>query len=186
MGPSIHIVPELPAPNVAPGADEPAARAAASHGAATSAQTVVSNRGRDPIARFRRRLEQLRGDTDAFGGDDAADEESDLKLEVMLLREENARLKAQGHRPSDVDTLIDQMRRLGADKGDAEMADEAWTLLTECLVIREGLEHACVEIQVAIGAVHERLRTLAVKLDAAAPEVSAVSADHTRRVRMRG
>ncbi|MGO9974788.1 MAG: hypothetical protein ACLP01_18680 [Solirubrobacteraceae bacterium] len=87
------------------------------------------------------------------GGDDAPDEDSDLKLTVMLLRGENARLKAARHDPSDVDTLIDGMRRLGAEKGGAEMIDEAWTLLSECLLIREGLEQACAEIQAAIGAV---------------------------------
>ncbi len=174
---------------MAPGADEPADDAAASNGAATADQTTTSERGRDPLKRFRRRLEQLRGDAEAFGGDDDPDEESDLQLEVMLLREENARLKAERHRPSDVDTLIDQMRRLGAEKGDAEMVDEAWTLLSECLVIREGLEQACVEIQAAIVAVHDRLRNLAVKLDDSAPEGSspaAASADSSRRVRVRG
>ena len=171
MGPSIHIVPELPAPNAATGADEASDHDALAPGTATSpdapacAPTTISNRGRAPIARFRRRIEQLRGDADALGGDESADEESNLKLEIMLLREENARLKAQRHRPADVNTLIDQMRRLGVDKGDAEMADEAWTVLSECLVIREGLEQACVEIHAAIAAVQERLGKLAVKLD---------------------
>jgi hypothetical protein len=184
MGPSIHIVPELPAPSVAPDADELADRAAASPNATTSAQTAINNRGRDPIGRFRRRIEQLRGDADAFGGADGSDEESDLKLELMLLREENARLKAERHRPSDVGTLIDQMRQVGAEKGHAEMADEAWTVLSECLVIREGLEQACVEIQAAIGAVHERLRKLAVGLDA--PGANAAAADRARRALAHG
>jgi len=185
MGPSIHIVPEPPAPNVAPGSGQPADHAPPPKRGASSAQTRVSDRGRDPIARFRRRIEQLRGDADAFGGDDAADGESDLKLELMLLREENARLKAQRHRPADIDTLIDQMRRLGAERGDAEMADEAWTVLSECLVLREGLEQACVEIQAAIGAVHERIRKLAVKLDDAGTERNP-PLDRARRVVLRG
>lgn len=185
MGPSMHIVPELPAPNVAPGADEPADQGAVSPSATTSAQTATSNRSRDRIARFRHRIEQLRGDADAFGANDDSGEESDLKLELMLLREENARLKAQRHRPSDVDTLIDQMREFGAEQGESELADEAWTVLSECLVIREGLEQTCVEIQAAIGAVHERLRQLAVGLDGAAPRVNAASVDGTRRLRAR-
>jgi len=184
MGTSIHIVPEPSAPTVAPGAGEPADDDAAVEAAATSAQISTSERTREPLARFRRRIGQLRGDADAFGGDDAPNEVSDLKLEVMLLREENARLKAQSHRPSDVDTLVEHMRRLGAEKGDAEIVDEAWTLLSECLVIREGLEQACAEIQGAIGAVQGRLRNLAAKLDDRALEASSPAVGPADRYRV--
>ena len=186
MAPSIHIVPEPPASEVAPGGEEPTDHAAASERTETAAQTTTRERGRDPLARFRRRIEQFRGDADAFGGDDARDEQSELNLELMLLREENARLKAERHRPSDVDTLIDQMRRLGDEKGDAEMVDEAWTLLTECLVIREGLERACVEIQATMGAVRDRLDRLALELDDVASEGSSAAPERSRRVRARG
>ncbi len=70
----------------------------------------------------------------------------------MLLGGENARLKAARRRASNVGTLIGEMRRLGAENGGAEMIHEAWTLPSECVLIREGLEQACVEIQAAIGA----------------------------------
>jgi len=179
----MHIVAEPPAPIAAPGAGEPGDDVAASQGVATSAQVATGERSREPLARFRRRIGQLRGDADELGGDAAPSEDADLKLEIMLLREENARLKAQRHRPSDIDTLIEHMRRLSADKGDAEMVDEAWTLLSECLVIREGLEQACEEIQSAIGAVHGRLRNLAARLDDAVPEGSSPAVASAERLR---
>jgi hypothetical protein len=120
---------------------------------------------REPVSRFRR----PRGDAQPAPGDSAAQDEIALKLQVMLLSEENARLKAERHRPSDVGTLIDQMRELGAQEGPGEVLDEAWTMLSECLVIRQGLEQACAEIQLAIAGVRERLGSLTVRLDDVVP-----------------
>ena len=120
---------------------------------------------REPVGRFRR----VRGDAHPAPGDNAAQEEIALKLQVMLLSEENARLKAERHRPSDIGTLIDQMRELGEQEGPGEVLDEAWTMLSECLVIRQGLEQACAEIQVAIAGVRERLGSLTVRLDDVTP-----------------
>jgi hypothetical protein len=113
-------------------------------------------------------LRRFRGDADAQVNGAAAEDEVALKLQVMLLSEENARLKAARHRPSDVGTLIDQMRQLGAQEGESEMLDEAWTMLSECLLIREGLDQACIEIQSAIGDVRARLGSLAIRIDDAA------------------
>jgi hypothetical protein len=42
-------------------------------------------------------------------------------------------------------------------------------MLSECLVIREGLEQACIEIQAAIGDVRARLGSLAIRLDDVTP-----------------
>lgn len=123
---------------------------------------------REPFGRFRRGIGRFRGDADTHANGNSVDDDRDLKLEVMLLREENARLKVGRHRASDIGTMIDQFRLLAADKGEPEMLDEAWTVLTECAVIREGLEQACNEIETAISAVHRRLRRLAVKFDGAA------------------
>lgn len=119
----------------------------------------------EPSSRFRR----ARGDAHPAAGDTAAQEELALKLQVMLLSEENARLKAERHRPSDIGTLIDQMRELGDQEGPGEVLDEAWTMLSECLVIRQGLEQACAEIQVAIAGVRERLGSLTIRLDDVTP-----------------
>jgi hypothetical protein len=48
------------------------------------------------------------------------------------------------------------------DAGDA--LDEAWAVLSESIVIREQLDHACVEVKVAIDAIKQRLDRLAVKI----------------------
>jgi hypothetical protein len=59
-----------------------------------------------------------------------------------------------------------------ADPGDAaDMADEAWAVLSESLVIREQLTYACAEVKVAIDAIRARLDLLGVKiLDASGDE----------------
>src|SRR5450755_1624744 len=116
-------------------------------------------------ARFRR----LRGDARTQANGALGEDETALKHQVMLLSEENARLKAACHRPSDIGTLIDQMRLLGVQEDEGEVLDEAWTMLSECLVIREGLEQACIEIQSAIGDVRARLGSLAIRFDDATP-----------------
>ena len=164
MRSEIHIVSDSPA--LAPtstGAETrqaPAAPERASSAKLTSA----------PVGRFRR----ARGDAHPAPGDNAAQDELALKLQVMLLSEENARLKSERHRPSDVGTLIDQMRELGDQEGPGEVLDEAWTMLSECLVIRQGLEQACVEIQAAIAGVRERLGSLTIRLD----DVTSAGAGH--------
>jgi hypothetical protein len=128
-------------------------------------ETATAQAGREPFARFRR----FRGDAQVKVDGETVEDELALKLQVMLLSEENARLKAAQHRPSDIGTLIDQMRLLGAQEGESELLDEAWTMLSECLVIREGLEQACIEIQAAIGDVRARLGSLAIRLDDVTP-----------------
>jgi hypothetical protein len=120
---------------------------------------------REPAGRFRR----ARGNAHPAPGDTAAQDEVALKLQVVLLSEENARLKAERRRPSDIGTLIDQMRELGAQEGPGEVVDEAWTMLSECLVMRQGLEQACAEIQAAIVGVRERLGSLTVRLEDVTP-----------------
>ena len=132
---------------------------------------VPDRHGREPFARFRRSLDRIRIDADA--AKPGEEDEEELRLELTLLREENARLKASRHRPSDVGMLIEQLRLVAGNGGEAEALDEAWSLLTECLVIREGLERACTEIQAAIGSVQQRLRTLSVDVDEVPPGTAA-------------
>ena len=141
----------------------------------TGAETLQSPGGPDraSTAKIARepgwRFGRARGDARPAPGDNADQDEIALKLQVMLLSEENARLKAERHRPSDVGTLIDQMRELGDQEGPSEVLDEAWTMLSECLVIRQGLEQACVEIQASIAGVRERLGSLTIRLDDVTP-----------------
>jgi len=52
-----------------------------------------------------------------------------------------------------------------ADAPDAaDMADEAWAVLSESLVIREQLSYACAEVKIAIDAIRARLDLLGVKI----------------------
>lgn len=113
-----------------------------------------------PRGGLRRRFERFRGDADAVRAGAGAGEDVDQELTVMLLREENARLKAERHRPSDVGSMVDRMRVVAVDEGHGEALDDVWGLLSECLAIREGLDHACEEIHAAISSVQERLTRL--------------------------
>jgi hypothetical protein len=155
MRSQIRIVPD--SPMLAPSTNTEAAIAPSDD----PSKTATGQAGRDPFARFRR----VRPDADVQANREASEDEFALKLQVMLLSEENARLKSAQHRPSDIGTLIDQMRLLGAQEGEGEALDEAWTMLGECLVIGEGLDQACIEIQAAIGDVRARLGSLAIRLD---------------------
>jgi hypothetical protein len=124
------------------------------------------------FGRFRRRLERFKGvsDTDISSG--SIDDESELRLQVMLLREENARLKAARHQPASAGSAIDNVRLLNSQASDGETLDDAWSVLSECLVVREGLDQACAEIQKAISGVRDRLEALTVTIDSALADQS--------------
>ena len=143
--------------------DQPAPTSAPDPTTAPSA-TQTSRIDRPRVERFRRGFERLRSASEASTEDVLQNEEEDRDLTLHLLREENARLKAERHRPPDVGTMIDQLRRIAAEQGD-ESANNTWTLLTECLLIREELDQACIEIKAAIDAVQARLGRLQIKLD---------------------
>lgn len=121
----------------------------------------------EPFGRFRRHLERFRGGAESFEDPSNLDE-MDLRLQVMLLREENARLKAARHRPSSAGTAIDQLRQLGTLVSDADDTDDAWSVLSECLLIREGLDQACAEFENAVAVVRERLSTLTASIETTA------------------
>jgi hypothetical protein len=68
----------------------------------------------------------------------------------------------------------------GAQSGDERMykeaqslVEEAWSVLTECLGIRDGLLEACREVEEAMGSMQRRLGALSVAIDAEGPEPSA-------------
>jgi hypothetical protein len=164
------IVPTASALTSAPNDPETVAEilAAASR---NSYETTTARRNPQPFGRFRRNAE--RGSAEAQRHDEELDDEADLQLQVMLLREENARLKAGRHRPSDVGTMIDELR-LVASEEEGDLLDDAWSLLSECLVIREGLAQACVEIENAVGSVRQRLATLVVRIEGLAQDDASV------------
>lgn len=119
---------------------------------------------------LKRRMERARGVFEEHDLSTTLAEEDDLRLQVMLLQEENARLKAARHTPADPGSLIEEVRRLRASSQVNEVLDEAWSVLGECLALREGLDRACIEIQAAMTSVRERLSTLGVSIESIAGE----------------
>jgi hypothetical protein len=121
-------------------------------------------------SRFRRRLERFRGaatDSDGFGD---PEDEAELKLQLVLLREENARLKAERSQPAGPGTAIDRMRVLSSSARAGDELDETFSLIGECLALREGLDQVCVEIGDALEAVRGRLDAIAQRAEAAVSE----------------
>lgn len=100
-------------------------------------------------------------------GEDAAIEE--LEMELALLREENARLKVEQHRPPDAGRIVERMRHLADElalEGASTTGGEEQQAAAECLTIRDGLLHACQEIQQVTRAMRERLSVLPVEIGA--------------------
>jgi hypothetical protein len=128
---------------------------------------------REPLAHFRGRHERFRGMVEDDEFSKSVDDEDELKLQVMLLREENARLSAALYKPADPGTLIDHVRMLSARSEASDVLDETWSILGECLALREGLDRACVEIQAAISSVRERLGKLGAQIDAITDDAQA-------------
>jgi hypothetical protein len=84
-----------------------------------------------------------------------------MRAELLLLREENARLKAAQHRGADVGRVLRQARALPAiEPDDDSIADETTRVLIEGLVIRESLLELCQEIERAMVAFEARLSAL--------------------------
>jgi hypothetical protein len=82
-----------------------------------------------------------------------------LRAELVLLREENARLKAAPHQAPDIARMLERARSLPA--ADPEnMADETARMLVNGLVLRESLLEICQEIERAMVAFEARLKAL--------------------------
>jgi hypothetical protein len=83
-----------------------------------------------------------------------------LRAELLLLREENARLKAAPHRGPDLGALLGQARSSPDARAQDDVADETTRVLVEGLVIRESLLELCHEIERAMVAFDARLSAL--------------------------
>jgi hypothetical protein len=110
----------------------------------------------------------LRG---AGEGKPAGGEQLDqLEQEVALLREENARLKMgrqqAGERPVN-ERVRAAFPTLGEDGADA---DEPWEVLTECMLLRDGLVDACRELERGARELRARLETLLPNAEGPATE----------------
>ncbi len=148
-------------------------------GAPTENEPVVPRRGDEPLTRFRRRFERSRSRVEEQHFAESVGDEDDLRLQVMLLREENARLKAGRHKPVDPGSMIERVRTLAQHETEHERLDESWSVLAECLALREGLDQACIEIQAAISSVRERLGALGVSVERIAADGTALTPDLT-------
>jgi hypothetical protein len=99
----------------------------------------------------------------------------ELEMELALLREENARLKVERHRPADAGRVIERMRHLGGEPTAEPHADDAARraaqisppaehAIEDCLAMRDGLVAACHEVQLAMQGIRGRLGALSVDL----------------------
>ena len=125
-----------------------------------------------PRRRFRRDAGALEDDGRTADGEPLAS----IHAELVLLREENARLKAAQHRRADISRLLDRARSLPAATADSGGAsDDTAQLLFDGLVIRESLLEICREIERAMVAFEAKLDALAT---AAVDRPSAVATEH--------
>jgi hypothetical protein len=88
----------------------------------------------------------------------------ELEAEIALLREENARLKVERHRPADAGHVIERMRSIRPESATARHDGEGVPpaqLIAECLAVRNGLMEACQEVQRAMQGIRGRLGALA-------------------------
>jgi hypothetical protein len=110
--------------------------------------------------RIRRRAR--RADRPLPGGGADAEELAMLHAELVLLREENARLRGAQDQRHDLLHLLDRARALPATARGAEaLGDDAAQLLIDGLVVRESLLEICAEIERAMVAFSARLHALA-------------------------
>ncbi len=91
---------------------------------------------------------------------------SDLARDGDPLRRLEAELQSADPGHADVERLYEKTWTL---------LEEAWGLMTECLVLRDGLLDACREIEQTMDAVGERLQALAPAMAPAAREADASS-----------
>jgi len=104
--------------------------------------------------RFRRRRHDQHGPTGADPIDEAL-------AELVLLREENARLKAARHQVPSFGHVVGQMRAMpDIDHRAEDAADEAAEMLAEVVVLRDSLLEVCAELERAMATVRARLHSL--------------------------
>ena len=126
-------------------------------------ESITANgAGGDAVVR-KRRIGRRGTDTS-----DVASESLDaLRAELILLREENARLKVAQHRAPDLGSILARARSLPTADLDRDSVDDATTrVYVEGLVIRESLLEICQGIERAMVAFEAKLRAL----QSAAPE----------------
>lgn len=94
------------------------------------------------------------------GRETPGDRHGDLEAELMVLREDNARLRAAQHRPADLGSLVAAVRALPVAIAGAD-GDEAAQALVDSLLLRDALQDVSDELARSLAAVEDRLRALA-------------------------
>lgn len=88
-----------------------------------------------------------------------------IEAELVLLREENARLRMERVQRPDAGPMIDRLKSLSAAAPpDEEQRDQAWHLIGEALVMREVLIDVCKEIGQTTITLQTRLSDLGLDL----------------------
>lgn len=110
---------------------------------------------------------RARGETERSGPRDLVDE---LERELALLREENARLKMARARAA-TRPVNERVRDAlpGSPAEDPADADEPWELLTECMLLRDGLTDACRGFERGACELRERLESILPGAEGAVP-----------------
>jgi hypothetical protein len=88
-----------------------------------------------------------------------------LQAEIVLLREENARLTADVLHQPDLDTLLRRARSMSRGASPADAADDATQVLVDAMVLRESLLALCREIARSMTHVEARLAELGTVVD---------------------
>jgi hypothetical protein len=105
----------------------------------------------------------LRFSRDAAAGAAAARVRA-LESEIVLLREDNARLRVAAQRPATAGALLDLLTALELD---GELDDDSARLVTELVVVHQTLDVVCAELERSVGAVRAKLAALAPRPGAA-------------------
>jgi hypothetical protein len=114
------------------------------------------------------RLLRLGVSSSSRSSSDDLSAQGELETELALLREENAWLKVERHRPPDTGRIVESMRELAqapqapAGETEASSAYDPSRTMVECLAIRDGLLAACKEAQQAMQGLRSRLSGLSV------------------------
>ena len=88
-----------------------------------------------------------------------------VESELVLLREENARLRLERAQRPDAGSMIERLKTLSADQSPThDHRDEAWHLVSEALVMRDVLIDVCKEIGQTTITLQTRLSALALDL----------------------
>jgi hypothetical protein len=88
-----------------------------------------------------------------------------IEAELVLLREENARMRLERAQRPDAGSMIDNLKTLSAASApDEERRDHTWSLISQTVVMREVLLDVCKEIGQTVITLQTRLNELGLDL----------------------